>query len=589
MQNFGLIKITLGLVLCAGLSMHSIAQDEPENLGKLVNSEYAELRPVISGDGKSLYFVVEGNPENTNYLTDNRAQDAWYSALDITGGWTKAERLPGVINSKTDNAIFWSSPDGDEILIRGAYEDGVYMGRGFSLCQKTLTGWSKPKRLKINGYQTMSQDLYDGATLSSDKKTLILYMSENKNSLLNDLYVSTIGENDEWSTPIKIEDSLSLEDYDEVTPFIAYDDLTLYFASNRPGGFGGYDIYKTTRLDDTWSRWSKPVNLGKPVNSTKSEAYFSVDISGDYGYMALMTSNNKTDLMRIKLNEQQKPKKSKVGSSALATKDVDINLDTSSMQVLKALDIPSEVRDQVLDLDRRRKAGGIEGEKAEDEFKLITSNPAEFFRLRRQDAIDKSQGISAEESGIDKITKNYDDLIQKLENLDSIDIQLLSNTNFSFKESADNSEKFQQVKEKDKSLQEGSDQDLTSNINWLGAQAPGGTTNHTYQWSQVGTLVTLRISLMYDVPGNQCTAAIIELPADCPVPFEPKGFKGNGSVLYFGNGFFMESSTAEPVVGNSFSNVLRKNSSGTGYEIYIKGASPVNPSVCYTTIQYYTY
>jgi hypothetical protein len=584
-------KISIGLFFsfCSSmlLAQAPVEQTTIENLGKNVNSPFAELRPVISGDGKTLYFVVEGNPQNVNYPVDNRAQDVWFSTLDITGtGWNKAEQFSAPVNSRTDNAIFWTSPDGSEILIRGAYENGQYYGRGFSFCQKTMDGWSDPKMLYIDGYQTMSQDIYDGATLSSDKKTLLLYMSEVKNSFLNDIYISRLQEDSIWSTPEKLMDSISLDDYDEVAPFIAYDDYTLYFASSRPGGYGGYDIYKTTRLDDSWTRWSKPVNLGKPINTLKSEAYFTLDIQGDYAYMATMTANNKTDIVKVQLSEDQKPKKSSIG-----TRNGGNEQDSLSYKILNSLDLPAEVKLQIIDLSRRSKEGGVEGEKAVEELKIITTQPAEFFKQRKSEAIERSQGISPEESGINQIVNNYNNIIQQLEKLDSIDLALLSSADLNFTQGSSTVEKpvdQKESKEKDK-YQEGSESEFNSNINWIGNTAPGGSTNHTYQWSQTGNLVTLRISLLYDIPGKECKSAVIELPADCPTPFEPKGFKANGSILYFGTGYFMESNTSDPVAPNAYTNVLRKNASGTGYEIFITRGTAIDPSVCYTTIQYYTY
>jgi outer membrane protein OmpA-like peptidoglycan-associated protein len=68
-----------------------------------------------------------------------------------------------------------------------------------------------------------------------------------------------------------------------VGPFIGPDQKTLYFASARqaPGRQGGVDIYKTQRLDDTWTSWSTPVNLGKPINTSALDFYFTIDREGN--------------------------------------------------------------------------------------------------------------------------------------------------------------------------------------------------------------------------------------------------------------------------------------------------------------------
>lgn len=307
MNKMKKIVLPYAAILMAG---SVVAQPQMENLGAKVNSVYHEVRPTVSADGKTLYFVVEGNPKNTNYKSDKKAQDVWYSVLDDNGAWSQAVQSGAPINTQRDNAIFWVSPDGNRLLIRGAFENGQFTGRGLSLCTKNENGWSAPEKLNIDGYSKMSKDLYTGASMSNDGKTLILYFSEEKNSYLNDIYVSRLDEdNQRWSKPRKLGGSINMADYDEITPFMASDGVTLYFASDRPGGKGDYDIWMTRRTDDTWNNWSDPVNMGDSINSKNWDAYFSVDATGEYGYVS--TTRNTiggTDIARTKLSESQKPR-----------------------------------------------------------------------------------------------------------------------------------------------------------------------------------------------------------------------------------------------------------------------------------------
>ncbi len=291
------------------VSGNGFSQTVLENLGTKVNSIYSEVRPTISADGKIIYFVVEGNPKNTKYKDDKEAQDVWYSELDDTGNWGQATQSGSPLNGQKDNAVFWVSPDGNRVLIRGAYENGKYVGRGVSLCNKVAGGWSNPERLKIKGYNKMSQDKYSGAFLANDGKTLLLYFSEERNSFLNDIYVSTLGENDEWSMPKSLGPTINHDDHDEISPFLAADGATLYFSSDRPGGFGENDIWMSKRLDDSWTKWSEPLNMGDTINTAIWDAYFALDAKGEYAYVAsTQNSVGGTDLAKIKLNENQKPK-----------------------------------------------------------------------------------------------------------------------------------------------------------------------------------------------------------------------------------------------------------------------------------------
>ena len=300
-------KIFLYITLLS-LGFNASAQNSIENLGPKVNSKYSEVRPTISADGKTLYFVVEGNPKNTMFKEDKLAQDVWYSKLDENGEWTQASQETAPVNSPKDNAVFWVSPDGNRLLIRGAFENGKFIGRGISVINRTAEGWSQPEKLNIKGYNRMAIDKYSGAFMANDGKTLLLYFSEERNSYLNDIYVSHLQEDGDWSKPIRT-GTINTDDFDEISPFLASDGITMYFSSDRPDGKGGYDIWMAKRLDDSWTKWTDPVNLGDSINSPKWEGYFAIDAKGEYGYFATgRNSVGSTDIAKIKLDESQKPK-----------------------------------------------------------------------------------------------------------------------------------------------------------------------------------------------------------------------------------------------------------------------------------------
>ncbi|MEO7523871.1 MAG: OmpA family protein [Ferruginibacter sp.] len=302
-------KILLINALILIASGNLFAQTTVENLGTLVNSTYQEVRPTISADGKLLYFVVEGSPKNSMSKVDKKSQDIWYSELDANGKWGQAIHAPAPLNDQKENAVFWIAPDGNRMLIRGAYDNGKYAGRGVSMVEKAASGWSQPKRLKIKDYDLMSQDVFSGAFMSNDGKTLLLYMSEEKNSYINDIYVSKLTDNDDWTRPESLGGTINTDDYDEMSPSIAADNVTLYFSSDRPGGFGEHDIWMSRRLDDSWKKWSDPVNMGDTINTLKWDAYFALDANGEYAYLSTTQgSMGGTDLAKIKLSAAQRPK-----------------------------------------------------------------------------------------------------------------------------------------------------------------------------------------------------------------------------------------------------------------------------------------
>ncbi len=280
-----------------------------ENLGELVNSAYPEMRPTISADGNLLFFIRQGHPANIQIQTVPNAQDIWYSTRDSAGNWSHAKHLNGSVNASHYNAVYWISPDLNSMLIKGAFTEGQYLGTGVSMMHRMEdNSWSPPQMLRIRNFHKFGMTQQLGASMGQDGKTLLFYMTDKKNSYNNDLFVSFLEGGDIWTAPKPLGKKINLPDYNEMSPFIAADGVTLYFSSDREGGIGEQDIWMTKRLDDSWQKWSDPVNLGEPVNTSGSEAFFTLDAGGEYAYLTSSDgAYGASDIVRIKLLEKEKP------------------------------------------------------------------------------------------------------------------------------------------------------------------------------------------------------------------------------------------------------------------------------------------
>jgi outer membrane protein OmpA-like peptidoglycan-associated protein len=245
-----------------------------KHLGWKVNSRFHDSAPIISPDGKTLYFFVADHPEN-KYGVDN-SQDIWYCEKDEFGEWGEAKHMDSPLNTNRYNQVMSVLSDGNTLLIRGSNVNS----EGLSLTKRVNGKWATPIPLRIPDYERMNKGRFSGAFMTSDGLVLILYFSETKDAQRSDLYVSFNQGGNSWMKPVKIGIPISTP-LDEFGPFITTDNKTMFFASNRSGGYGGADIYRTERLDDTWLNWSKPVNIGPPVNTDGFDAYFSMDSSGE--------------------------------------------------------------------------------------------------------------------------------------------------------------------------------------------------------------------------------------------------------------------------------------------------------------------
>jgi outer membrane protein OmpA-like peptidoglycan-associated protein len=263
------------LLICLFIGFSVSAQQfspryELVKLGKQVNTFYHEAAPVVSPDGKDLYFFVSNHPENSQ--GKDNTQDIWVSHKDDKGEWSQAQHMGSPFNQHKTNQVFTVFPDGSLLIRGGRGRDEI----GFSIVSKG----GGTTELNVKDFKTMSKGRFYGATMSSDQKHMILYFSEAPQAIKSDLYISHAEGNGDWSRPVKLKIT---DGSDEFGPFLAPDNKTLFFASDRsdPKKQGGADIYKSERLDDSWNNWSKPQNLFRPINTAAGDAYFTVDAAGN--------------------------------------------------------------------------------------------------------------------------------------------------------------------------------------------------------------------------------------------------------------------------------------------------------------------
>jgi len=267
------MRISLLIFSLAIVNFCTTAQQVPlryelVKMDKNVNTFRHEAAPVISPDGNTLYFFVQNHPENTMGKEDT--QDIWMSKKDANGVWSLAQHLGSPFNLHRSNQVFTVFPDGS-IFIKG----GRGKDKGFS-----IVNGNSLQEVAVKDFNDMNKGRFYGASMSADRKHIIMYFSEVANSVNSDLYASHQQADGSFSRPTKLKLSTNTDD---VGPFIDPDQETMYFASARqaPGRQGGVDIYKTKRLDDTWMNWSEPVNLGKPINTSALDYYFTIDKAGN--------------------------------------------------------------------------------------------------------------------------------------------------------------------------------------------------------------------------------------------------------------------------------------------------------------------
>jgi len=283
-----------------------------KNLGPNINSEKSEFRPIISVDGKKLYFG-----RNNGIFSGN--EDIYVSSL-TNSQWIEAEKLGPPLHSKSSETPIGISADGNTLTLLGNYPDSYGRGDNF-FTNKTENGWSDVKHFP----EPINSEYFDsGANLTADGKAVLFYSDRpggvgnfhKKSQFFHggywgniDIYVC-VKTDSGWSEAINLGETINTP-YCEYSPFLHPDGKTLYFSSNGHYGLGELDVFKATRLSDTsWTEWSEPINLGKEVNGSDNDWGYRISTSGDLAYFSAYNKPDgygSGDLYSIELPSEAKP------------------------------------------------------------------------------------------------------------------------------------------------------------------------------------------------------------------------------------------------------------------------------------------
>lgn len=261
------------------LLFQSIITNAQQNLSKFeapvkqtaLNSDAEESLPFPYLNGQSIYFVrtyIEGSMKKRA-----RGQEIWSSSKN-NGEWSEPSNLFEEANDNGNNAVIGASKDGKRVYVFNSIQTRRKLAKGIAYTEKGEDGeWSSLKKIEIPGF-SIGDGLYS-FFINSEENVLIVGMP-NQDSISNtDLYISTKQTDDTWGSLENMGSSINSEG-NELSPYLSSNKRVLYFASDGHGGLGGTDIFISFRKDDSWTNWSKPTNLGAPINSPSFDAYFTL-------------------------------------------------------------------------------------------------------------------------------------------------------------------------------------------------------------------------------------------------------------------------------------------------------------------------
>lgn len=272
---------------------------EKENLGERINSKYIEKFPSISPDGKTIYYLRE------NYPGDFGGQDIWQAERLPEGGWGLGRNSGRDLNNSDNNFVNSVMPDNNTLCVSNSYGNYSSPDAVIAFTHRSETGWTRPQPVAIRNLQRLGRWL--SFSLSADGRTLVFSMRRPDSYGGRDIYVSFLQADGSFSNPTNLGNAINTTG-NEHCPFLAADGKTLYFDTDGHPGYGGRDIFVTRRLDESWTNWSKPENMGPGINTTASDEGIMIPASGEYAYfVSNQNSLGALDIYRLRLPDALKP------------------------------------------------------------------------------------------------------------------------------------------------------------------------------------------------------------------------------------------------------------------------------------------
>lgn len=257
------------------------------NMGPIINTAFPEYSPVVSLDGSALYFTSRrpwANNETDEFrdlVTNQYPEDIYVSYLDFDSSWTKPVRLEFCGPQKNEASISMSSDERKIYL----YEDSIGNGDIFT----TEFFHAKFQDITDLDMENVNTKYWETHCMMSHDQRRFFFVSDRPGGFGGrDIYVMDREKNGEWNNPRNLGPGINSPN-DEDAPFISVDNRTLYYSSNGEKSIGGFDIFKSKMRED--SIWLTGSNLGYPFNSTNDDIFYTTTLDGRRGYMTSYRNN----------------------------------------------------------------------------------------------------------------------------------------------------------------------------------------------------------------------------------------------------------------------------------------------------------
>ncbi len=300
-----------------------------ENLGKEVNTEYPDYYPFATKNESFMVFTSrrKGGKSSAIEMDGIYPSDIYVTTVK-DGNWIKATNIGSPVNTPFDEQAVGLSPDGSSMM--------VYIDHIDSLGNIYTSNYAKGKFQKLVKLNSSVNAGFETAGSISDDKQIIFFASERPGGFGGtDLYMAKKLPNGQWAVPQNLGKTINTQ-YNEDFPHLSEDGKTLYFSSQGHSSMGGYDIFKSI-YDEETNTWTEPENLGYPINSTDDNYTISFTENNRFAYVSAQRPGGLGDLdiWRIKFNKTEhriSVVSGKVSSSDSTQTKIDVIITATDLQ-----------------------------------------------------------------------------------------------------------------------------------------------------------------------------------------------------------------------------------------------------------------
>lgn len=271
------------------------------NAGPEINSEFPDYYPWITSDEQTLFYTSRRKGSHTSQVESDGyySSDCLFSTV-MDGKWSKSQNLGNAVNGNLDEQIVGIKPDGSQLMI---YIDHIDQLEDLYKTYKKNNNWVKIESI---GEMVNAEKEYSGSIFETEDGPVLYFVRRDKNSIgETDIYTARMLPTGAWGIPQNIGPNINTK-YREDFPWLSADGKTLYFSSEGHSSMGGFDLFKSI-WDEEAHQWSKPINLGYPVNTADDERQMSILPDNRAGYLSALRPEGfgDLDIYRVKFEDNE--------------------------------------------------------------------------------------------------------------------------------------------------------------------------------------------------------------------------------------------------------------------------------------------